>query len=253
MKRAFTLVEMVIVIGILAALAALLLPAVSRAREQAKSVKCLSNLRQLAQAAFAYVEVYDGSFPLSTQGGGLEWDFDSRSTPIRPGILWMGATTLSIHQCPSYDGRSGTKTDPFTGYNYNTSYIGGGVGETTPLGTSHVAPARIHAVHDPARVALFGDGQYWAGSDKFMRAPILMAGTNLGDGVDLASRLAGTQGYRHLGRTNVCYCDGHAESVAARYLNSGTSNGRSIASSPADVSTGNSGFLSADNSAYGGH
>jgi len=59
-RRAFTLVELLVVIGIIAILIGLLMPALSRARESAKTSACLSNLRQLGQAMQAYANDWHG-------------------------------------------------------------------------------------------------------------------------------------------------------------------------------------------------
>lgn len=222
-RKAFTLIELLMVIAIIALLVAITLPGLNRARQQAKAIYCLNNLRQMVLAAGSYTQQYDDHYPLAyytQRRDGIRyyyaWDFttykDWSSTPARevvePGLLWLGDTAIEVQQCPSFKGAHNWMADPYTGYNYNTSYIG--IDETQ----IPVSCARVTDVRRPGETALFGDGQYSAGANKFMRAPFANPrDASFSD----PGRAAGTQGYRHLGNTNVAFCDGHAQSWQELY------------------------------------
>src|SRR5215207_7591987 len=99
-RRAFTLVELLVVIAILAVLMSLLLPVIGQARERAKRVNCLSNVRTLANGWLAFAMANDGQFPSADtwQGG---WVVTGNSdADIQKGSLYSYIPNTSVFRCP---------------------------------------------------------------------------------------------------------------------------------------------------------
>lgn len=104
--RGFTLIELLVVIGVIAILMSLLLPALSRAREQAKKTVCLGNLRGLMQAATVYMAEQNQKFMYqnagSYDGGYAQTHALTNRYPNWIKSLWSyTGQTLKIWQCPS--------------------------------------------------------------------------------------------------------------------------------------------------------
>jgi prepilin-type processing-associated H-X9-DG protein/prepilin-type N-terminal cleavage/methylation domain-containing protein len=100
-QNAFTLVELLVVIGIIALLISILLPALNGARQSAQTVQCLSNMRQIGLAMAQYINENNGSFVPTN-------DYEGGTTLPSPYRVWVGiffyrgyTPNLNIYMCPS--------------------------------------------------------------------------------------------------------------------------------------------------------
>ena len=104
-QNAFTLIELLVVIAIIAILAAILFPVFAQAREKARQISCVSNLKQLGTGLIMYVQDYDEQFP-SPGGNNLTapWDtIDSNgvSPILDPYLKNRGTSTAQVFNCPN--------------------------------------------------------------------------------------------------------------------------------------------------------
>ena len=147
-RSAFTLVELLVVIAVVAILAALLFPVFARARENARRTSCQSNLKQLSLAATLYSQDYDEHFPLglSPTGAGT---FASSFDLLQP---YVKSSQVGI--CPSDAGIPDVALNlPGTG---PVSYSANVRLTTSPF-LGEASPPSLAQINDSARLPIIWD------------------------------------------------------------------------------------------------
>lgn len=246
-KRAFTLIELLVVIAIIAILAALLLPALSAAKERARTIHCLNNQRQLGIGMQMYITGNNDTFPgLASKGNGFQesdWIYWRTNTALFPPvgkspiIEQSGTVNPSMFRCPSdrddadriAQWSAGDPDGPyfysysFTGYG-NTNYSGGtylgyiGLSGTINLGMASVINSsggaflfKMGWVRNPSGKIMLaeepGSKAPWDNPNPSWIVPW--------DGRWMPDRDALT--IRHGGKANAGFADGHTEMVTWKF------------------------------------
>ena len=211
--RAFTLVELLVVIGIILILASLLFPAFSKIQDNANATKCASNLRQIGIAMFSFAGDNGGLFPCS--GNTISYTGTDGTTKQGP---WT--KQLEKYLGTSYLVNNPTKTSVFTCPTTSIlypnmkyfSYFNGAhaayfdYSQAQPTTTMVFAPLRQALIQFPSKHILAGD----IASNAFPGSPP----TGDADKDDFSSSgggpaFTGNVAKMHGGKSNILFADGH--------------------------------------------